>query len=62
MILWEHAGLMDDPEYARKFENKLIQYQKAGYTQANNLIVTYDEKGSFSAIEVRRMLELYKLI
>ena len=62
MILWEHAGLMDDPEYARKFENKLIQYQKAGYTQANNLIVTYDENGSFSAIEVRRMLELYQLI
>ena len=62
MILWEHAGLMDDPEYARKFENKLIQYQKAGYTQANNLIVTYDENGSFSAIEVRRMLEIYKLI
>ena len=62
IILWEHAGLMDDPEYARKFENKLIQYQKAGYTQANNLIVTYDENGSFSAIEVRRMLELYKLI
>lgn len=62
MILWEHAGLMDDPEYAHKFENKLLQYQKIGFTQAKNLIVTYDENGSFSAVEVRRMLELYKLI
>ncbi len=62
MILWEHAGLMDDSEYARKFENKLVQYQKAGYNQAKNLIVTYDENRSFTAIEARRMLELYKLI
>ena len=62
MILWEHAGLMDDPEYARKFENKILQYQKVGFNQAKNLIVTYDEKGAFTAIEVRRMLELYKLI
>ncbi len=54
--------MMDDPEYARKFENKLVQYQKAGYNQAKNLIVTYDENRSFTAIEARRMLELYKLI
>lgn len=61
MLLWEHVGLMDDPEYARKFEQKMMQYQNAGYTQSKNLIVTYDENQSFSASEVRRMIELYQL-
>ena len=62
MLLWEHAGLMDDFEYARKFENKLVQYQSIGFTQAEKLIVTFDQKGAFSVPEARRMMELYRLI
>ena len=62
MLLWEHAGLMDDPEYVKKFENKLVQYQSIGFTQAEKLIVTYDQKGAFSVPEARRMMELYRLI
>ena len=62
VILWEHAGLLDDPEYAQRFEQKLAMYRKAGYTQAVNLIVTSDNNGAIDTAEVRRMMEVYRLI
>ncbi len=62
LILWEHAGLMDDPEYAWNFQQKLRMYHIAGYIQSVNLIVTYENEKPFSSIEARRMVELYKLV
>lgn len=62
IVLWEHAGLLEQPDYARNFENKLRLYQQAGFRQPLNLIVTRDENGAFSAEEVRRMIEIYKLM
>ena len=41
-IYWEHAGMMDDPDYARNFRNKLMRYDQAGYHLNEQLIVTYD--------------------
>lgn len=61
-IIWEHAGLMDNKEYADKFEKKLSIYEKAGYTRTKNLIVTWEDNGNFSAEEARRMIALYRLI
>ena len=62
MLLWEHAGLMDDPDYAWNFQQKLRAYQVVGFKQTVNVIVTYDENRAFSAVEARRMVEIYKLI
>jgi hypothetical protein len=42
-VLWEHFGLMDDPEYIQKTFNKLEEYRHAGYVQHSNLICTYEE-------------------
>lgn len=61
MLIWEHAGLVDDEKYARKFQQKLEVYKSAGFTPTKNLIVTEDENGAFSAEEARRMIYLYKL-
>ncbi len=61
MVLWEHAGLIDDASYAWDFQQKLRRYQTAGFRQGLNLIVTADDNGAFSAVEARRMVEVYRL-
>lgn len=62
IVLWEHAGLMDDASYAWDFQQKLRRYQAAGFRQGLNLIVTADDNGAFSAVEARRMVEVYRLV
>lgn len=61
VVLWEHAGLMDNASYAWDFQQKLRKYQTAGFRQGLNLIVTADDNGAFSAGEARRMVEIYRL-
>lgn len=61
-MIWEHAGLLDNREYAERFEEKLKLYEKAGYVRAKNLIITQDENGVFSAEKARRMIELYHIM
>lgn len=62
VVIWEHAGLLDDAEYRRKFEKRLELYAKAGFVQGKNLIVTHEEDGAFSAVTVRRIMETYNLV
>ena len=62
IVLWEHAGLIDDASYAWDFQQKLRKYQTAGFRQGLNLIVTADDNGAFSAVEARRMVEVYRLV
>ena len=61
MVLWEHADLIDDASYAWDFQQKLRKYQMAGFRQGLNLIITADDNGAFSAVEARRMVEVYRL-
>lgn len=44
LILWEHFGMMDDPDYARKTYDKLSLYIQHGYFPGENLIVTFEDK------------------
>lgn len=41
-IYWEHFGMMDDPEYAKKTVNKLHAYEKNGITLGKRLIATFE--------------------
>ena len=41
-IIWEHFGMMDDPDYCAKALRKIQSYQRAGYTQGVNLIMTIE--------------------
>lgn len=43
---WEHCGMMDDPEYRRKFREKMEAYHAEGYREGKDLIVTYEDRNS----------------
>lgn len=43
LVLWEHMGLMDDPEYFRRACNKIERYRREGFSQHTDLICTYEE-------------------
>lgn len=45
IFLWEHLGMMDDPEYAETNIKKIEDYGSAGYYQGRKLILTYETRG-----------------
>ena len=57
---WEHFGRMDDPVYAQKCINKLIDYMNAGYYPGEQLIITFEtEKAPLKPDQVRMIVEHY---
>ena len=42
LIIWEHFGLMDNPEYAAQAAEKIRRYTDAGFIAGKNLIVTFE--------------------
>lgn len=44
LILWEHFGMIDQPDYACKTIQKLNSYAENGYHLGLNLIMTYETK------------------
>ncbi len=61
IVIWEHAGLLENNEYAQRFSKKLKIYEQAGFTRQNNLIITRDVDGSLPAKDIRRVIEVYNL-
>ncbi|MBQ2747804.1 MAG: hypothetical protein IJP24_05665 [Firmicutes bacterium] len=54
---WEHAGLINNPEYLRRHMQKLELYARAGITMWNNLIVTYDDaEGNLDATIIEGLI------
>ena len=53
---WEHCGMMDDPKYRKRWEEKKSFYQKHGIREGENLIVTYDENGSLDSKKVEEII------
>ncbi len=43
-ILWEHLGMMDDPEYAETAVRKLNSLAHSGYLPGDNLILTFETR------------------
>lgn len=43
-ILWEHFGMMDDPEYVEKAVQKIMTYEQNEIFQGENLILTYETR------------------
>lgn len=59
-IIWEHFGLLNDPEYRKQFEWKIEQYIAAGYIPGVNLIMTFDDKdGNIDSLMIERTLDLW---
>ncbi len=44
-IVWEHLGMMDDPDYVRGWKWKQEWYLKNGYVPGQNLFVSEERKG-----------------
>ena len=44
ILLWEHFGKMDDPDYAAEAMKKLNRYARNGYRLGDNLIMTWETK------------------
>ena len=42
LLLWEHFGKMDDPDYLKQVNWKMNLYMKNGYYPGKNLLVTYE--------------------
>lgn len=42
VYLWEHCGMMSDPEYADYATNKIEKYALAGYYPGENLILSFE--------------------
>lgn len=41
-IIWEHFGLMGDPDYTENAIQKIAHYAASGYTLGKNLIATFE--------------------
>ena len=55
---WEHCGMMSDPNYKKRWEDKKKFYEKNGIVEGKNLIVTYDdEKGGLDSDLIQRIIE-----
>lgn len=61
VFYWEHAGMMEDPEYRRRHYDKMDFYERNGIRLQENLIVTKDHDGSISMDEIRRTIDFYRL-
>ena len=54
---WEHCGMMDDPKYKKRWENKKAFYKKNGIEEGKNLIVTYDKSGSLDSQKLEEIIK-----
>lgn len=59
-IVWEHFGMMDDPDYVKKTLKKLQDYTESGYIIGKNLIVTFESgEVPLSTKIVKKLIEEY---
>jgi hypothetical protein len=55
---WEHCGMMTDPQYKKRWEEKKKFYEKNGIIEGKNLIVTYDdENGGLDSDKIQQIIE-----
>jgi len=56
--LWEHFGMMDDPEYAEKSVGKLKVFSENNIHPGRNLIITMETKNCpLSPIQIERLIK-----
>ena len=62
IILWEHFGRCDDPDYQKTIDFKMPRYIRAGYLPGVDMITTFeDSKRPLSYIEVEKLVQFYFL-
>ena len=59
-FIWEHFGLMDDPEYSEKFVQKIHTYGENGILPGKNLIFTTEtEKEQLDTRNVEDLIKIF---
>ena len=59
-FIWEHFGLMDNPEYAENFVKKLKTYVENDIVAGHNLIITTETaKQQLNIKHVEKLIKLY---
>lgn len=53
---WEHCGMMDNPQYKKRWEEKKAFYKKNGIEEGKYLIVTYDINGTLDSQKVEEII------
>lgn len=58
IVYWEHAGLMDDPEYASEFIKKMNTYVANDLMPGRDVVLTFEGQGNLLDIRiVKRLVE-----
>lgn len=57
-FIWEHFGIMDEPDYTQNTVSKIQSYQKCGYLPGKNLITTFETKST--PLSTRQIEQLAK--
>ncbi|MBR0373278.1 MAG: hypothetical protein IJH91_01975 [Mogibacterium sp.] len=58
--IWEHFGMMDDPDYFAENVEKLINYLNGGYYPNYNFITTFEQEGrELDSIFIGRIIDLW---
>ena len=61
VIIWEHAGMLGDPDYMQSFSERTDKYIRAGYTPCVDVIFTFDTMtGDLDAGMIKRLLDEYE--
>lgn len=59
-IIWEHFGLMGDPDYTENAVQKIAHYATSGYTLGKNLIATFESATTpLSVKQVQQYIKIF---
>lgn len=60
VYIWEHNGMMSDPEYAENAINRIEKYAQAGYYPGENLILSFESSSHpLSSRTIERTINRY---
>ncbi|SFV07282.1 AAA family ATPase [Alicyclobacillus macrosporangiidus] len=58
LIIWEHLGMLGNPDYRQAWEDKLSWYRKNGFELGQNLFTTQDDDhGGLDSVVIRQIAE-----
>lgn len=60
IVIWEHMGLMDRPDYYYRNIEKIKKYRSIGFVQHKNLICTWEED-LYDIDELKKIIETFLL-
>lgn len=61
ILIWEHLGLLSNKSYRKKWDHKKYEYERNGFIEGDNLLVTIDEEdGSIDSESVFKLAKKVK--